>query len=133
MNSTARGLTRPEGREPALYASTRPTPCRRANASAIWLRLLFSTHTNSTRLAEHPAGSLMAKLPSLPWRNNAPHGGNGNSSGRRPLETRLCVALAALDGEHLDAGREIVGVVAGEQVRQSFVERFLRRAATRRG
>src|SRR5690349_9110456 len=49
MNSTARGLMRPEGAEPALDASTASPPCMRANASAIWLRFAFSTHTNRTR------------------------------------------------------------------------------------
>src|SRR3954454_20215120 len=49
MASMALGLTRPEGREPALWASTRPAPWMRAKASAIWLRLLFSTQTNRTR------------------------------------------------------------------------------------
>src|SRR5690606_8950803 len=49
MKRTARGLPRPEGREPALRASTPSPPWMRANASAIWLRFEFSTHTNSTR------------------------------------------------------------------------------------
>src|SRR5690606_24044683 len=49
MKRTARGLTRPEGREPALSASTPSPPWMRANASAIWLRFEFSTHTKSTR------------------------------------------------------------------------------------
>src|ERR1044071_8066420 len=57
MNWTARGLPRPDGREPALKASTRSPPCRRANASAIWLRQEFSTHTKSTRLAPPSASS----------------------------------------------------------------------------
>src|SRR5690606_30350347 len=39
----------PEGREPALSASTPSPPWMRANASAIWLRFEFSTHTKSTR------------------------------------------------------------------------------------
>ena len=47
-------LTRPDGREPALRASTPAPPKRRANASAIWLRLEFSTHTNSTRFKAGP-------------------------------------------------------------------------------
>src|SRR5437764_133856 len=50
MASTAFGLTTPDGRDPALYASTAGPPSMRANASAIWLRLAFSTHTNSSRL-----------------------------------------------------------------------------------
>ena len=49
MNSTARGLTFPDGRLPALNASTRPAPWMRANASAIWERFEFSTHTNRMR------------------------------------------------------------------------------------
>src|SRR5947209_8515377 len=49
MNSTARGLIRPDGREPALNASTVPAPWMRAKASAIWLRLLFSTQTKTMR------------------------------------------------------------------------------------
>src|SRR5690242_15026579 len=51
MKRTALGLTTPDGREPALSASTPSPPCRRAKACAIWLRLAFSTHTNSTRLS----------------------------------------------------------------------------------
>src|SRR5437764_14811144 len=47
------GLTRPEGREPALCASTRPWPWMRAKASAIWLRLEFSTQTNRTCFIRH--------------------------------------------------------------------------------
>src|SRR5262245_29230617 len=39
------GLIRPDGREPALNAWTLPSPRSRANASAIWLRLEFSTQT----------------------------------------------------------------------------------------
>jgi hypothetical protein len=38
----------PEGLEPALKAVTPSPPCKRAKASAIWLRLEFSTHTNKT-------------------------------------------------------------------------------------
>src|SRR5215831_18231096 len=57
MASTALGLTRPEGREPALEASTFPPPCMRANASAIWLRFEFSTHTKTTRFTSNPPGS----------------------------------------------------------------------------
>src|SRR5881392_3187283 len=53
----ARGLILPDGREPALYASMPSPPCRRANASAIWLRLLFSTQTKSIRIRfTHPGG-----------------------------------------------------------------------------
>src|SRR5438270_5601047 len=60
MAATARGLICPDGREPALTASTRPPPWRRAKASAIWLRLLFSTQTKRTRFGRSPvmAGSL---------------------------------------------------------------------------
>src|SRR5690606_10071843 len=49
MKRIAFGLIRPDGREPALNASTSAPPCMRANASAIWLRLAFSTQTNNTR------------------------------------------------------------------------------------
>src|SRR5215203_1466346 len=49
MISIAFGFTFPDGREPAEKASTFPPPCIRANASAIWLRQEFSTHTNKTR------------------------------------------------------------------------------------
>src|SRR6266705_529272 len=55
MASMARALILPEGREPALKASTRPAPCRRAKASAIWLRLLFSTQTKRIRIGSSPA------------------------------------------------------------------------------
>src|SRR5438876_6600858 len=48
MASIALGFTQPEGREPALAAST-CSPCMRAKASAIWLRLVFSTQTKSNR------------------------------------------------------------------------------------
>ena len=37
-------------RDPALHASTAAPPWMRANASAIWLRQEFSTHTKSTRM-----------------------------------------------------------------------------------
>src|SRR5688572_25023510 len=49
MKRIAFGLMTPEGREPALIASTPSPPSIRANASAIWLRLAFSTHTKRTR------------------------------------------------------------------------------------
>ena len=49
MNRIALGLMRPDGADPALAASTDAPPCMRAKASAIWLRLEFSTQTNSTR------------------------------------------------------------------------------------
>src|SRR4249919_1178320 len=49
MKRTAFGLITPEGLEPALSASTALPPWMRAKASAIWLRLEFSTQTNSTR------------------------------------------------------------------------------------
>src|SRR5689334_6253584 len=48
MNSTARGLITPDGRDPALNASMASPPRARANASAIWLRFEFSTQTNRT-------------------------------------------------------------------------------------
>ena len=41
------GLTKPEGFEPALYDSTISLPRFLAQASAIWLRHEFSTHTNN--------------------------------------------------------------------------------------
>src|SRR5688500_6213040 len=50
MKRIAFGLITPEGLEPALKASTPSPPNLRAKASAIWLRLEFSTQTNSTRL-----------------------------------------------------------------------------------
>src|SRR5262249_34159266 len=56
MKATARALTCPDGREPALCASTQPCPCSRANASAIWLRQEFSTHTNRMRHGEDISG-----------------------------------------------------------------------------
>src|SRR5690606_27246729 len=49
MKRTAFGLIRPEGREPALSASTSAPPWMRAQASAIWLRLAFSMQTNRIR------------------------------------------------------------------------------------
>src|SRR6185437_5251753 len=49
MKRTAFGWIRPDGAEPALKASIAPTPWMRAKASAIWLRLAFSTQTNRTR------------------------------------------------------------------------------------
>ena len=48
MKAAARGLTWPEGREPALWAMTRPGPNDRANPSAICDRQEFSTQTKST-------------------------------------------------------------------------------------
>jgi len=48
-------LTFPDGREPALYASTFPGPWMRAKASAIWLRLEFSTQTKITRFIAPPS------------------------------------------------------------------------------
>src|SRR6185312_7079440 len=49
MKRTAFGWIRPDGAEPALRASIAPPPWMRAKASAIWLRLAFSTQTNRTR------------------------------------------------------------------------------------
>src|ERR1051326_6207625 len=49
MAAIALGLMRPDGREPALNASTRSPPWIWANASAIWLRFEFSTQTKITR------------------------------------------------------------------------------------
>src|SRR3546814_3882806 len=49
MKRTAFGLIRPDGRDPALRASTCAPPCMRAKASAIWLRLEFSMQTKRTR------------------------------------------------------------------------------------
>src|SRR6185312_1870372 len=49
MKRTAFGWIRPDGAEPALKASTASPPWMRAKASAIWLRLAFSTQTNRTR------------------------------------------------------------------------------------
>src|SRR5687768_15311768 len=46
MIATALGLTAPDGRDPALQAST--PAILRANASASWLRQEFSTQTKST-------------------------------------------------------------------------------------
>src|SRR6478672_11937462 len=60
MKRMAFGFTTPEGREPALNASTSAPPSMRANASAIWLRLAFSTQTNNTRFISNtprPASS----------------------------------------------------------------------------
>src|SRR5688500_8754254 len=54
MKRSAFGLITPEGREPALCASTPAPPWTRANASAIWLRLEFSTQTNNTRFIGAP-------------------------------------------------------------------------------
>lgn len=41
----ALGLIRPDGRDPALKACMEDAPSIRAKASAIWLRLEFSTQT----------------------------------------------------------------------------------------
>src|SRR6185312_5931205 len=49
MKRTAFGWIRPDGAEPALKASIAPPPWMRAKASAIWLRLAFSTQTNRMR------------------------------------------------------------------------------------
>ena len=49
MKRIAFGLIRPDGFDPALDASTPSPPWMRANASAIWLRLEFSTHTKRMR------------------------------------------------------------------------------------
>src|SRR5690606_26728286 len=54
MKRTALGLMTPDGLDPALIASTASPPCMRANASAIWLRLAFSTHTKRTRFIREP-------------------------------------------------------------------------------
>src|SRR5947199_3435640 len=94
MKATARGLTTPEGREPALWASTPSPPWRRANASAIWLRLAFSTHTKRMR------GRVDTR--------STPGGG----------------APSRLQGVDLDAGRVVVDVVAGEQLGQAIVQAF---------
>src|SRR5687767_7951993 len=63
MEAIARGLTTPDGAEPALYASTTSPPSMRAKASAIWLRFELWTQTNRTRLgllaAGAPAGGLV--------------------------------------------------------------------------
>jgi len=44
----ALGFTTPDGDEPALEASRTCRPWIFVNASAIWLRLEFSVHTNRT-------------------------------------------------------------------------------------
>src|SRR5437870_3912313 len=49
MAAMAFGWTASAGWQPALYASTQPSPHMRANASAIWLRLQFSLQTKRTR------------------------------------------------------------------------------------
>src|SRR6185312_5395371 len=49
MKRTAFGLILPAGAEPALSASTASPPWICAKASAIWLRLAFSTQTNRMR------------------------------------------------------------------------------------
>src|SRR5262245_53061881 len=61
MASTALGLIRPDGREPALKARTRWPPWMWAKASAIWLRFEFSTQTKRMRgwvevIVRAPAG-----------------------------------------------------------------------------
>jgi|GEM_PF-2235410 len=63
----ALGLTTPDGRDPALYASIDAPPSIRANASAIWLRLEFSTQTNSTRF------TLLMWTPEAEKNSNPPH------------------------------------------------------------
>jgi hypothetical protein len=50
MASIALGFTLPLGLDPALSARTWSLPWILANASAIWDRLEFSTHTNKIRL-----------------------------------------------------------------------------------
>jgi hypothetical protein len=49
MASTAFGLIRPDGREPALNASTGPATCILANVSVIWLLFEFSTQAGPVR------------------------------------------------------------------------------------
>src|SRR5208282_2954142 len=64
MASIALGLIRPDGREPALNASTFSAPWIRANASAIWLRFEFSTHTKTTFFTSNPP-SVASGTPSI--------------------------------------------------------------------
>src|SRR5687768_25729 len=59
MKRIAFGLITPDGFEPALKASTASPPWMRAKASAIWLRLEFSTQTKRTRFLVAMAGSLV--------------------------------------------------------------------------
>src|SRR5262245_56943066 len=80
MAATAFGLTTPDGRDPALYASTDDPPNMRANASAIWLRLAFSTHTNSNRL------TALIRTPPQPPNSSRPRERTGRSG--RPLLPR---------------------------------------------
>src|SRR5574337_1118367 len=70
MAAMALGLITPDGCEPALYASTALPPSMRANASAIWLRFEFSTHTNRTRLTN----SLTSSPPPHCTNSNSSHG-----------------------------------------------------------
>src|SRR6185312_10801992 len=86
MKRTAFGWIRPDGAEPALRASIAPPPWMRAKASAIWLRLAFSTQTNRTRFI-------------------------GSGSWHGDLGTASCESLRALvDGRSATAGiRRAVG------------------------
>src|SRR2546428_1303126 len=84
MDSIAFGLTCPDGLEPALYGSIAPAPCIRANASAIWLRHEFSTHTNSTRFIARqvpPVSSLPRRRRGLPGRAEGGTEGGGLATG----------------------------------------------------
>src|SRR5215468_11003033 len=103
MASIALGFTRPEGREPALCASTFPAPCIRANASAIWLRFEFSTQTKMTRFTGKPPSGAQRPDHSSPVlaRNGTPArrptppapGPSGTPAGRPPLPPHHRVQL----------------------------------------
>src|SRR5512137_1315503 len=67
MNRIARGCTWPEGREPALWASTRPPPKARANPSAIWERHELWTHTKRREGLRSGTGALLSR-PRAPAR-----------------------------------------------------------------
>src|SRR5437660_7922769 len=102
MKSMARGLIRPQEGAPALHASTRQWPCSRGKASAIWLRLRFSTHKEDTLRGCWIAHGALSEAEQL---------GVAPAVGPR-------LRLARLDSVDLDARGVLVDVVHAEQCGQ---------------
>src|SRR5687768_13057178 len=107
MKRIAFGLITPDGFEPALKASTASSPWICAKASAIWLRLAFSTQTKRTRF--------FAVMESGPVRRQSAAGRLRRAARRALVDLRLHLAhVRRARGAVSGAGR--IGGVVGRRV-----------------